>query len=147
MYSLLAFVIYLYAIGCYENWAGISSFGNRFFVALTPLFILGLASLFDWLAAAWQERRAAILAVSLTVVLIIWNMGLVFQWGMHLIPARGPISWHDAAYNQVAVVPVQAARTLESYLTGRKQLMWRIEQQDVDSLKSTRPSAAAGPSQ
>jgi len=66
---------------------------------------------------------------------------------MHLIPARGPISWHDAAYNQVAVVPVQAARTLESYLTGRKQLMWRIEQQDVDSLKSTRPSAAAGPSQ
>lgn len=147
LYALLAFVIYLYAIGCYENWAGISSFGNRFFVALTPLFILGLASLFDWLAAAWQERRAAILAVSLTVVLIIWNMGLVFQWGMHLIPARGPISWHDAAYNQVAVVPVQAARTLESYLTGRKQLMWRIEQQDVDSLKSTRPSAAAGPSQ
>src|SRR5277367_3295651 len=62
LYALLGFVTYLYAIGCYDNWAGISSFGNRFFVALTPLFILGLASFFGWLAEAWQEHRAAILA-------------------------------------------------------------------------------------
>src|SRR6202007_2662869 len=61
-YSVLAFAFYLYAIGCYEDWAGISSFGNRFFVSLTPLFILGLASFFDWLAEALQERRAEILA-------------------------------------------------------------------------------------
>ena len=65
-----------------------------------------------------------------------WNLGLIFQWGTHLIPARGPISWRDAAYNQVAVVPVEATRTLEAYLTRRKQLMHRIEQQDVDHLKS-----------
>ena len=32
----------------------------------------------------------------------------------------------------MAVVPVQAARTLEAYLTGRKQLMGHIEQQDVE---------------
>jgi hypothetical protein len=147
LYVLLAFVTYLYTIGCYEDWAGISSFGNRFFVSLTPLFILGLASFFDWLAAAWQTRRAVVLASSLTAALIVWNMGLVFQWGTHLIPARGPISWHDAAYNQVTVVPVQAARTLEIYLTGRKQLMGRIEQQDVDHLKSTTQPAASGPSQ
>jgi hypothetical protein len=146
-YSVLAFATYLYTIGCYEDWAGISSFGNRFFVSLTPLFILGLASFFDWLAEAWQERRATILSTSLTAALIVWNMGLVFQWGMHLIPARGPISWHDAAYNQVAVVPVQAAHTLEIYVTRRKQLMGRIEQQDVDRLKSTTQPTASGPSQ
>ena len=140
LYCLLAFAFYLYAIGCYEDWAGISSFGNRFFVSLTPLFILGLAVFFDWLSEALQERRAEILSAALTTVLIIWNLGLVFQWGTHLIPARGPISWHDAAYNQVAVVPVQAARTLESYLTGRKQMMGRIERQDLERLKSTRPA-------
>jgi hypothetical protein len=145
-YCVLAFAFYLYAIGCYEDWAGISSFGNRFFVSLTPLFILGLASFFDWLAGALQERRAEILAAALTTALIIWNLGLVFQWGTHLIPARGPISWHDAAYNQVAVVPVQAARTLETYLTGRKQMMGRIEQQDLERLKSTQP-ADPGPTQ
>jgi hypothetical protein len=146
-YSVLAFATYLYTMGCYEDWAGISSFGNRFFVSLTPLFILGLASFFDWLAEAWQERRAAILSAGLTAALIVWNVGLVFQWGMHLIPARGPISWHDAAYNQVAVVPAQAAHTLGIYVTRRKQLMGRIEQQDVDRLKSTAQPAASGPSQ
>ena len=133
---------YLYVIGCYEDWAGISSFGSRFFVSLTPLFILGLAAFFDWLERVWQERRAAILAVSVTAVLIIWNLGLVFQWGVHLIPARGPISWRDAAYNQVAVVPVEAMRTVKSYLTRRKQLMRNIEQTDIEQSKSHRPASS-----
>jgi hypothetical protein len=146
VYSVLAFATYLYTIGCYEDWAGISSFGNRFFISLTPLFVLGLASLFDWLAEVWQDRRATILAASITTALIAWNMGLVFQWGTHLIPARGPISWHDAVYNQVTVVPVQAARALECYVTGRKQLMSHIEQQDVERLKSAQP-ADSGASQ
>jgi hypothetical protein len=62
---------------------------------------------------------------------------MIFQWGTHLIPARGPISWRDAAYNQVEVVPVQATHTIENYLTRRKQLMGHIEGEDVDQLKST----------
>ena len=139
-YCVLAFAFYLYAIGCYEDWAGVSSFGNRFFVSVTPLFILGLAAFFNSIAEAMQEQRAEILAAAFTTALIIWNLGLVFQWGTHLIPARGPILWHEAAYNQVAVVPVKAARTLGSYLTGRKQLMWQIEQQDLDRLKSAQPA-------
>ena len=66
------------------------------------------------MARAWQERRAAIGPRPRTALLIVWNLGLVFQWGMHLIPARGPISWREAAYNQVAVVPVEATRTLRN---------------------------------
>ncbi|MGH7838092.1 MAG: hypothetical protein ACREQC_09770, partial [Candidatus Binataceae bacterium] len=58
------------------------------------------------------------------------------QWGMHLIPVRGPISWREATYNQVAVVPVEAGRTLENYMTRRKQMMNHIEQKDVKQLKS-----------
>jgi hypothetical protein len=139
---IVVFIAYLYVIGCYEDWAGISSFGSRFFVSLTPIFILGLAAFFDWLERVWQERRAAILAVSVTAVLIIWNLGLVFQWGVHLIPARGPISWRDAAYNQVAVVPVEAMRTVKSYLTRRKQLMRNIEQTDIEQSKSHRPASS-----
>jgi MFS family permease len=135
-YSLAGFAAYLYTIGCYENWHGLSSFGNRFFVSLAVLFVLGLASFFDWMEHVWQERRAIVLAASGTAIFIVWNLGLIFQWGMHLIPSRGPISWRDAAYNQFAVVPVQLTRTLESYLTRRKQLMRTIEQEDVKQLKS-----------
>jgi hypothetical protein len=130
------FAIYLYAIGCYDDWAGISSFGNRFFVSLTPLFVLGLAAFLNSLASAITERRANIVATATVSVLIIWNAGMIFQWGTHLIPARGPISWRDAAYNQVAVVPEQAARTIESYFVRRKQLMRHIEGQDVEQLKA-----------
>ncbi|MGB8541380.1 MAG: hypothetical protein WCD49_07050 [Candidatus Acidiferrales bacterium] len=133
--AVTAFATYLYAIGCYSDWAGISSFGSRFFVSLTPFFILGLAALFDWMAHAWTERSAIVVATSATALLLSWNLGLIFQWGVHLIPARGPISWRDAAYNQVAIVPKQTVRTLETYLTRRGLLMNHIEQQDLKQLK------------
>lgn len=136
LYSIAVFVGYLYAIGCYQDWDGISSFGNRFFVSLTPLFILGLGALFDRLASTWQEQRAAILVLGATGVLILWNLGLIFQWGLHLIPPRGPISWRDAAYNQVTVVPAEAASAAKLYLTRRKKLMEHIEQTDVNQRNS-----------
>ena len=135
LYSIMTFAAYVYTIGCYLDWAGISSFGSRFFVSLTPLFILGLAAFFEWMALSLRERPANILATSITTLLIVWNLGLIFQWGTHLIPARGPISWRTAAYNQVAVVPVQTVRTLKAYLTGRGRLMNHIEQQDLQQLK------------
>ena len=129
------FLVYLYAIGCYENWAGISSFGNRFFISLTPLFVLGLASFFGWIASKWRERPATTFAWSVTSLFVLWNMGLIFQWGTHLIPSRGPISWREAAHNQYAVVPEQVTQTLKSYLVRRKELMNRIEQQDMKQLQ------------
>ena len=136
LYSLGVFVAYVYMIGCYQDWDGLSSFGNRFFVSLTALFVLGLAGFFDYLARPWDWKRAWLFAQGATAVLILWNLGLIFQWGTHLIPARGAISWRNAAYNQVAVVPVQVAGTMVRYVTGRKQLMKKIEEEDVDRLKS-----------
>ena len=130
------FAFYLYAIGCYEDWAGISSFGSRFFVSLTPIFVVGLAAWLDAAAGLLGEARAKVVAAGLVAILGLWNAGLIFQWGTHLIPARGPISWPDAAYNQVAVVPARAVRTVEAYLLHRKQLMGHIETEDVNQLKS-----------
>ena len=135
VYSILVFAVVLYTIGCYKDWDGLSSFGNRFFVLLTPIFVLGLAGFFDSLERAWNERRAMIISASATAALILWNLGLIFQWGTHLIPARGPISWRDAAYNLFAVVPVEASQSLKNYLTHRSQMMDRIEQEDVRQLQ------------
>jgi hypothetical protein len=90
----------------------------------------------DYFARAWNERRIWLAAQAATILLILWNFGLIFQWGTHLIPARGPISWRQAAYNQVAVVPVRMAGTVTRYITRRGQLMGNIEQDDVQRLKS-----------
>jgi len=142
--SITVFAAYIYTIGCYENWAGLSSYGSRFFVSLTSLFILGLAALFDFLGRVWTRRRTAIYTSAATTIFILWNLGLIFQWGTHLIPARGPISFRAAACNQVAVVPEQAAHTLKTYFTRRKKLMERIEEQDVHQLKEQQSGNTPG---
>lgn len=140
-YLAAAFLAFYYIIAIQPTWDGMSSFGSRYFVSLSPLFVLGLAASFDRLARSWRERPASILATCATAFLITWNLGLIFQWGVHLIPARGPISFREAAYNQVAVVPRVAAHTVESYIMRRHQLMNRIEEEDVHQLK---PSSADG---
>lgn len=134
-YLIVVFVSFYVLISLHPDWDGLSSYGSRFFVSLTPLFILGLAAFFDWLGRVWHGRHIAVFASATTVLLILWNLGLVFQWGTHLIPARGPISWRSAVHNQVAVVPLQAAHTVTNYLTRRKQLMGRIEEEDIQKLK------------
>jgi hypothetical protein len=136
LYSLIVFAVFWYVMGCYSAWNGRSSFGNRYFIPLTIFFVLGLAAFFDWLARVWPVRRAAICTAAATAMLILWNLGLMFQWGLHWIPERGPVSWRAAAYNQVAVVPEEAGAMLKAYLTGRHALMNRIEQRDVEQLKS-----------
>jgi hypothetical protein len=142
IYSMAVFSVYVYAVGCYQDWNGLSSFGGRFFVSLTIFFVAGLAAFFEALATAWDQRKALIFASSATAALILWNLGLIFQWGTHLIPARGPISWRAAAHNQIAVVPVVAVSTLRTYLTQRQKLMDQIELQDVHQLKSNTSDGA-----
>jgi len=140
IYSVVVFAVYLYAVGCYQDWDGLSSFGGRFFVSLTVFFVAGLAAFFESVANVWRRRSAAILVTSATAALVLWNLGLIFQWGTHLIPARGPISWRAAAHNQIAVVPVVAVSTLRVYFTHRGKLMDEIEQQDVRQIKSGSPA-------
>ncbi|MGH9740595.1 MAG: ArnT family glycosyltransferase [Candidatus Acidiferrales bacterium] len=135
-YSLCVFAAFLYFIGCYPDWDGLSSFGNRFFITLTPLFIIGLSVCFDGLVRWLRDQRAAVVSVSVTTAFVLWNFGLIFQWGMHLVPPRGPISWREAAYNQVAVVPQEATSALKDYFLRRASLMQQIERNDVNQLKS-----------
>ena len=132
--AALAFYIF---IACYPDWAGISSFGNRFFVSLTPLFILGLSIFLKRVSALFRNQRATIVAASLVLAsFIIWNAAFMFQWGAHLIPPRGPISWRVMVRNQFQVVPRQIAARLGDYLFHRHDMMRQIEDRDIDQLRN-----------
>jgi hypothetical protein len=131
--AALAFYVF---IACYPDWAGIASFGNRFFVSLTPLFILGLSVLLERSATLFGSQRAAVASISVVLAaFILWNAAFMFQWGAHLIPARGPISWNEMIQNQFRVVPRQIATYLENYLFHRHDLMRQIEDRDIDQMK------------
>jgi hypothetical protein len=137
---LSAFLAFYVFIACYPDWDGISSYGNRFFVSLTALFILGLAVFLECFASFFHSRKAAFAAASTTLALfVLWNGGLIFQWGTHLIPARGPISLSEMVHNQFFVVPRQFTSDLRQYLFKRGALMQQIEQRDVQQLEKSPP--------
>jgi hypothetical protein len=132
---LAAMLAFYFLIACYPDWAGISSYGNRFFVSLTPIFIIGLAVSFDRIAQFFASQRTAMAALGATVVLLVaWNLGFVFQWGTHLVPARGPIVWSEMIHNQFAVVPREIAGKAAGYLFHRSNLMQQIEQRDIEQM-------------
>jgi hypothetical protein len=134
---VLVFLSFYYLISCYQDWYGLASFGNRFFVSLTPIFVVGLAAVLagsehrpSGRRTAWRSSCAAV------ALLVVWNLGFIFQWGTELVPARGPISWRQMAYNQVVVVPREAAGQLSRYFGNRSGMMRQIEQRDLKRLES-----------
>ena len=133
-----ALVTFYLFISYYPDWAGISSYGNRFFISVTPLFILGLAYLLERMATRFERPRGA-LAVSggILVCFVLWNLGLIYQWGAHLVPARGPISFREATHNQFFVVPARIGSQLRSYMFRRSDMMRQIEQRDLEQLRES----------
>jgi len=137
---LSAFLAFYLFIACYPDWAGISSYGNRFFVSLTALFIVGLAVFLDRAAQLFRSNRAAVATACVVLTLfVLWNAGVMFQWGSHIIPARGPVSFSEIAHNQFFVVPRQLSAQLQAYFFRRKALMKQIEDRDLQQLEKNPP--------
>jgi hypothetical protein len=135
--AVLAFYI---LIACYPDWAGISSYGNRFFVSLTAPFVLGFGVLLERVARWFRSSRTALAATSLLCAcFVLWNMAFIFQWGTHLVPARGPIVWSEMIHNQFFVVPREIAGKAQDYLFHRRNLMRQIEERDMEQMNKPAP--------
>jgi hypothetical protein len=136
----LSALVFGYFISSYPDWDGLSSFGNRFFISLTPVFVIGLAAALDSFARRWNRPRSAVaIAGGLLTLLTLWNAGFIFQWGTQMIPSRGAISWEQMAHNQFAVVPARITDDLTHYLFRRDSIMQRIEIQDLERRQSEVP--------
>lgn len=122
--------VFFLAVASYQNWHGQSSFGNRFFVGLAILGVIGLAEAWSWIAA--RGRAARTVGVGLAVVLALWNVGLAFQWGTDIIPNRGPVDFRVAARNQVTIVPAEAMRFLRMYFASRDAAARLLEERDMN---------------
>src|SRR5262249_44032039 len=119
---------------------GLSSFGNRFFISLTPIFVIGLAAALEQFAHWWKRPGADIVFASgLLALLTVWNAGFIFQWGTQMIPSRGAISWKQMAHNQIAAVPSRISSDLQHYLFQRDAILQRIEGDDLQRRQSELP--------
>lgn len=91
IFAFLCFLGELYVVASWWNWWKGYSFGNRAFLGLTPLFILGLASLLQ----RWQScKRRKVLLIGLAL-LSLWNALLMLACLSNMLPREGEFSWID----------------------------------------------------
>jgi hypothetical protein len=78
---LVMFALQVYIAGSIESWTVAGAFGQRRFVSVTVLLVIGLAALAE--RATRPRARAALAALALLAVW--WNVGLMAQFGAGLM--------------------------------------------------------------
>lgn len=134
-WMLAAASLFYVVIASYQNWHGLSSFGNRFFVSLTVPFVIGIAVVAERAYHLGRRRSAAFNA--LLMLLVCWNLGLAFQWGTKMIPSRGPVSPSRMAMQQLDV-PSRIITTMRHYLGSRDAFVADIERKDIGESREFR---------
>lgn len=114
--ALLMVTAQVYSSGSVESWTVSGSFGQRRFVALTPLLVLGLAAL---AAAAAEWGALARRGLALIVLLCVWwNIGLMAQFGLHTMD-RQRLTLAANARETFVTLPLAAPGLIWRYLTDR----------------------------
>ncbi len=90
----------VYVVGAVESWTLAGAFGQRRFVSLTPVLVVGLAVVFATIRGrTWRGAMAAA-----TLLTIWWNLALVVQFGAGLMN-RQRLELRHNAYNTFVTVP------------------------------------------
>ncbi len=98
---LLAAACQVYVAGSVESWTVAGAFGQRRFVSLTPLLVVGVAAV---LAAVRGRRAIASMAAVVLAASVWWNVAMIVQFGAGLMD-RQRLEPSRIAYNTFVVVP------------------------------------------
>jgi len=123
---IVMFALQTYVSGSVESWTVAGSFGQRRFVALTPMLAVGLAV---WLEKARAASRAAprVLVGGLIAVLVWWNIGLMAQFGLHLMDRQRLTLGRNARATFVEL-PLDMPSLVARYFTDRASFYRRPRQ-------------------
>ena len=111
---VLMFALQVYISGAVESWTVAGAFGQRRFVALTILLVVGLAAL-----RASVTGRAARLLMNATMVLCVWwNVALMAEFGTSMMD-RQRLELRKNAYDAFVTLPRSAPALLYRYFTHR----------------------------
>jgi hypothetical protein len=112
--ALLMVAAQAYTSGVVESWTVAGSFGQRRFIALTPLLVVGLAAL---LATARDPLARGVVTFAM-VLCVWWNVGLMAQFGLHTMD-RQKLTLIQNARVTFLELPFEAPRIAWRYLTDR----------------------------
>ncbi|MBI4450651.1 glycosyltransferase family 39 protein [Candidatus Woesearchaeota archaeon] len=107
-YFAIAFLVLSFVVNSWWAWYGGQSFGNRLFLGMTFIFVLGLAAVLEKLSARVPYWALCVMVTMFAA----WNFGLMAQYGLGMIPAEAPVSISTIAYNNIAVIPGKIAEIL-----------------------------------
>jgi hypothetical protein len=114
--ALIMIASQVYVAGSVASWTVAGAFGQRRFVCLTPLLVIGIACL-------WQARpvhRVYRVALGTTLVVCIWwNIALMAQFATGLMD-RQRLEPGRNAYNAFVRLPLETPSLVYRYLTNRE---------------------------
>jgi hypothetical protein len=113
--ALLMVALQVYVGGSVESWNVAGAFGQRRFVALTILLVIGLAALRD--TARGVVWRSAL--VTVTVLCVWWNLALIALFGTGLMD-RKQIELGRNVYDAFVTIPRTAPQLAYRYLVNRE---------------------------
>jgi hypothetical protein len=108
--SLVMVATQVYVAGSVASWTVAGAFGQRRFVCLTVVLVIGLATIASF---ARVKYIAAIAAIC-----IWWNIALMFQFATGMMD-RQRLEPGRNAYNAFVRVPLEAPSLVYRYLTDR----------------------------
>jgi hypothetical protein len=112
----------VYVAGSVESWTVAGAFGQRRFVPLTPLLVLGLAALLAVLRPMRRRTMAAALVLAAW-----WNIGLIVQFGAGMMN-RQRLEPAAIAYRTFVVLPARVPGLAWRYIFERESFYERNRQ-------------------
>jgi hypothetical protein len=114
---LLMVALQIYVGGSVESWTVAGAFGQRRFIALTSVMVIGLSCLWSRLPRLNTARRSGFyLAIALVVY---WNVALIAEFATELMD-RQKLEPRKNAYDAFVTLPRQAPSLVYRYLFDRK---------------------------
>lgn len=97
--ALAGFLAQAWVVGGWSVWWAGASFGQRMFISALPFLAIGLA------AAARALSRPTWLVPAFAALSLLWNWGLILQYGLGLIPRQEPVWLSTLAWNNLVELP------------------------------------------
>jgi hypothetical protein len=110
----------VYVAGSVESWTVAGAFGQRRFVCLTVILVIGLAALWNWVSERVRQTGTGLkyAAATLVALCVWWNIALMAQFATRLMD-RQRLEPTRNAYHAFVTLPLSVPSLAYRYLTDR----------------------------